>query len=373
MIVLSGDAPPHPATRRHVPSMTEDYSRVSETARAIEGFAWPRIAGFVERAEEAIADLPPERPFVVADYGAADGANSSRLFERVVARIRETDPARAIRLVYVDIADPAPFERFRATYTIANEEGVEARYVRSSFYGPVPALAGAVHLGYSSTALHWLDTSDVGDGLFRHPACIQPSQLPEAERAPFAERWRRDWRRFLVERSREMVPGGMLLLSTLTNLGGREWPASAAYDNLRDVCAALHSEGRISDGELQAIFVPSYFATPDEMRGILEEKSVRRHFTLRFRDAMTVPCAYFSRMGDGLETDARRRNLAETLARVVRAWSESSIRAGLSADHADLVDEVYDRLAERFCEAPAGLPYQYCLIELERVGARAWP
>ncbi len=158
-----------------------------------------------------------------------------------------------------------------------------------------------------------------------------------------------------------------MCLAALTSLGADHWPASAGYDNLRDVCLSLHREGRISEEELQAIFIPDYFATPDEMRDLIEEDAVSQHFSLQFFDAMTVPCAYFSRMHDTLEDSRERRRLADTLARVVRAWSESSVQVGLSSEHADLVDEIYSRLADRFFEAPRGLPYQSCLIELIRV------
>ena len=58
-------------------------------------------------------------------------------------------------------------------------------------------------------------------------------------------------------------------------------------------------------------------------------------------DAMTVPCAYLSRMHDRLESPRERRRLAETLARVVRAWSESSVRAGLGTGDPGLIDEIY--------------------------------
>ena len=100
------------------------------------------------------------------------------------------------------------------------------------------------------------------------------------------------------------------------------------------------------------------------MRGLLEEDAVSQHFSLQFFDAMTVPCAYFSRMHDALEDAGERRQMADTLARVVRAWSESSVQVGLSSEHAGLIDEMYSRLADRFFEEPRGLPYQYCLIEL---------
>ena len=366
---MPGTEPSDPAPRGYAPSMTSDYSRISATARAVDRSVEPRVATYIESIRETVAGMPPGRPFVIADYGAADGANSSRLFRGIVKQLRAINPALAVRLVYVDIADPAPFRRFWEGSALAETEKVEADYVQRSFYEPLPELAGQVQIGFSSTALHWLDTRQVDPSFFRHPRCIQPNQMPAPERARFAEKWRCDWRLFLRERSHDLADGGLLVLANLADLGGDRWPASGGYDRLRDACAALHREGRLTAEELAAIFVPDYFATPDEMRAVLEEDGVRQRFSLRSLEATTVPCAYCSQVFKGDDVRERRERAA-ALARVVRAWSESSVRVGLAA-HTDLVDEVYARLEDTFFERPAALPYQYCLIELQRAGATA--
>ena len=358
------DTPPAP--RRYAPSMTREYSRISETARAVGGFVLPRLLSHLESIRDAIAGMPAGTPFVIADYGAADGANSEPLFESVIGFIRAINPLVSIRLVYVDIADPAPFDRFWEGSRLAQMDNVRAEYIRRSFYEPSPELARRVQIGFSSTALHWLDTGAADADLFQHPTCIQANQLSGPEREQFVLRWRRDWRTFFHERSRELVAGGVLCLAALASFGDDRWPASAGYDNLRDLCRSLHREGRISEDELRAIFIPDYFATPDEMRDLIEEDSVRQHFALASFDAQSVPCAYFSRMQGALENPRERERLARSLSGVVRAWSESSIRVGLSPEHVGLADEIYDRLSGAFFETPAGLPYQYCLIELIR-------
>jgi hypothetical protein len=352
-----------------MPSMTGEYSRISDTARAVDLFVLPGVLSYLESTRQTIAGMPAGAPFVIADYGAADGANSSQLFESIVRHVRAVNPALEIRLLYIDLADPAPFDRFWERSPLSELHGVEAEYIQRSFYEPFPELADRVHIGYSSTALHWLDTTTADADLFRHPVCIQANQLSEPWSGRFAAKWRSDWRTFLTERSSDLVDGGLLFLASLTSLGGDRWPASAGYDYLRDICYALYKEGRLSKEERQAIFIPDYFATPDEMRDLVEEDAVRRHFSLKIFDAMTVPCAYFSRMYESLEDARDRRQLADSLAQVVRAWSESSVRAGLSPEHGDLLDEIYSRLAGRFFERPRGLPYQYCLIELVKADA----
>jgi hypothetical protein len=365
MIPVLPDKDAVPESRFYVPSMTRDYSQISDTAKAVEGFAEPRILSYLESMQTTLANIPDGTPFVIADYGAADGVNSSKLFEDIITFIRTMNPSLRIRLLYVDIADPAPFNQFREQSFLSELDNIEAEYIRRSFYESL-GTTGGIHIGFSSTSLHWLDTKTVPAGFFQHPTYIQANQLSGVDRRKFVEKWKSDWRIFFRERSNELVEGGLLFLANLTNLGGDRWPASAGYDNLRDICCSLYKEGRISREEMLAIFIPDYFATPAEMKNLVEEDAVRQSFSLKYMDTMTIPCAYFSRTCGSLEDAGQRRQLACSLARVVRAWSESSLRVGLSPDNTGLVDEIYARLEERFFEAPKGLPYQYCLMELAK-------
>lgn len=349
--------------QQYSPTMTKDYSRISDTARAVNEAVLPRIASYIERISPQIAAMNSNDAFVIADYGAADGVNSSELFERVISQIHEVNPALTIKLVYIDIADPASFETFWAASELAKLKHVEAQYIQRSFYQPFPELAGKLQIGFSSTALHWMDAKTAGPDYFKHPVCIQPNQLHEMERKRFAEKWKTDWQSFLLECSASLVNGGAMFFANLANLGGDLWPASAGYNNLSDICQELCEENKISCEELNAIFIPDYFATPEEMSKPVDEADLRC-FSINACDPLTVPCAYFGKVKDWLDNSEERSRLASTLARVVRAWSESSTRIGLDRDNKELIDEIYRRLEDRFYEKPEGLPYQYCLLEL---------
>lgn len=352
------------ASQQYSPTMTEDYSRISDTARAVNAEVLPRMASYIRCISPQIAALSADEAFVIVDYGAADGVNSSALFEAVICRIHEVNPALTIKLVYIDLADPANFDTFWATSALAKLKHVEAQYIQRSFYEPFPEITGKLQIGFSSTALHWLNAKTVGPDYFRHPLCIQPNQLPDAERRKFAEKWKADWRLFLQECRASLVKGGALFLANLANLGDDRWPASPGYNNLRDICQELYEEEKLSEEELNAIFIPGYFATPHEMSALLNEDDLRRCFAVNVVDPMTIPCAYFSKAQDKLEDPQERSALAATLAHVVRAWSESSMRMGLRADNKELIEDIYRQLRDKFYEKPEGLPYQYCLLEL---------
>jgi len=352
------------SSTQYSPTMTKDYSQISDTARMVDAEVLPRMASYIRRISPHIAAMSTDEVFVIADYGAADGVNSSELFEAVIRRIHEVNPMLTIKLVYIDLADPENFEAFWATSALAKIEHVECQYIQRSFYEPFPEITGKLRIGFSSTALHWMNAKTVGPDYFQHPLCIQPNQLPDSERREFAEKWKADWRSFLHECSTSLVEGGALFLANLTNLGDNLWPASPGYNNLRDICRELCEGEKISEAELNAIFIPDYFATPYEMSCLLDEDDLSRRYAVNACDSLTVPCAYFAKMQDKLDDLQERSRLADTLARVVRAWSESSMQIGLRADNKGLIEDIYRRLRDRFYEIPEGLPYQYCLLEL---------
>lgn len=353
------------SVQRYCPTMTEDYSRISDTARAVNAEMLPRMQAYLRRISPRIASMSSDDSFMIADFGAADGVNSSELFEKIVRQIREVNPLLAIKLVYIDLADPEGFMAFWEDSALSRLENVEGRYIRRSFYKPFPELWGKLQIGFSSTALHWMDAESAGPNYFRHHLCLQPNQLADSERARFAEKWKEDFRSFLRECSISLVDGGALFLANLADLGGDLWPASAGYNNLWDICRELFEEEKLSVAELDAIFIPDYFATAQEIAAaLLEDDDLSGCFDLKGCDPLTVPCAYFGRSQSRLNDPQERSILAATLARVVRAWSESSIQIGLNPNNKALVNEIYKRLEDKFCEKPVGLPYQYCLLEL---------
>jgi len=351
-------------SQQYSPTMTADYSRISDTARAVNAEVLPRMASYIKSISKQIAAMSTDEVFVIADYGSADGVNSSELFEEVIRLIREINPSLAIKLVYIDLADPANFQAFWATSVLAKLEHVEAQYIQRSFYDPFPEIEGKMWIGFSSTALHWMNAKTVVPEFFRHPLCIQPNQLPDHERRRFAEKWKADFKTFLQECGKSLVNGGALFLANLANLGESRWPASPGYNNLRDICQELYLEKKLSKAELEAIFIPDYFASPNEMSILLDEEELGGCFAVNAIDPLTVPCTYFSKVQEKLEDLQERTKLASTLAHVVRAWSESSMQIGLLPDNKELIEDIYRRLQDKFYEKPEGLPYQYCLLEL---------
>jgi hypothetical protein len=212
-----------------------------------------------------------------------------------------------------------------------------------------------------------MNTKNVSPSFFQHPENIQPNELSGPERHKFVEKWKTDWADFLLRRSDEVVKSGALFMMNLADFGNDEWPASAGYNYIRDICNEMCAEKLISPEELRDIFVPDYFATPREMQSVIAEPEITRRFQLEYFEPVTVPCAYFPQFQDRLKDPGAREELASKLAHEVRAWSESSIKTGLSTAHKEKIDEIYNRLQRKFYQLPKALPFQYCMIELRKI------
>ncbi|RPJ63890.1 MAG: hypothetical protein EHM12_01170 [Dehalococcoidia bacterium] len=352
---------------RYLPTMGQDYSSTSDTARDVNSRVGPLIEAYIDSIAPQISGMGPETPFVIADFGTNDGINSSPLMAAIIAHVRSINSALAFRLFYYDISTRDNFDKFWKGSQLAQVHGVEAEFIQRSYYESYPELEGKLNIGYSSTSVHWMNTKNVSAGFFQHPVNIQPNQLTGAERHKFVEKWEKDWEDFLLKRSDEVVKGGALFMVNLADFGNDEWPASAGYNYIRDICNEMCAEKLITPEELKAIFVPDYFATPQEMQSVIAAPGVKRYFRLEHFGPITVPCAYYPLFQDRLGDAKAREELGNKLAHEVQAWSESSIKTGLSSAHKEKIDEIYKRLENKFCRLPKALPFQYCMVELRKI------
>ena len=100
--------------------------------------------------------LLSEKPFVVADYGTAGGANSFPLFDAIIMHVHEVNPHKRIMFYLEDI----PENNFTITFK-AFEEKYKANPLvfcfgigRSFFEQVLPP--NMVDIGFSFNAVHWI-------------------------------------------------------------------------------------------------------------------------------------------------------------------------------------------------------------------------
>jgi len=131
--------------------------------------------------------------------------------------------------------------------------------VGRTLYGPLFP-DRRLHLGWSAITLHWLSSMPL-----TVPGRVYSNLLEDGPaRRGLAERSAADWRAFLVERSRELVDGGELVLT-----GGASFPdgksgAEGLFIMIQDVLAGMVDDAILRPGESDRIYYPTWNRTPVE-------------------------------------------------------------------------------------------------------------
>jgi SAM-dependent methyltransferase len=269
------------------------------------------IDGATPLVLDAIAAMPDSRgPFVFADMGTADGGTSRDLVERMVEAVRRRWPGREIALVYTD----QPRNDFNALvgtiHGAAPVDGVFPLFSATSFHRQILP-SGGLDLGFSATAMHWLSAKpcDISDH-------VQAVGASGAELAAFARQGNADWQAILLQRARELRPGGRLVLVNFCrDKEGRYLGRTGGVDMFgtfnRLWQEQLESE-TISESEYRAMTLPQYYKDLAEFTRPLTEAGDPVHKAgLRLERAETrvVPLP----LRRGIPPQGRRRRLRQGL------------------------------------------------------------
>ena len=190
---------------------------------------------------------------------AAPPATSS---QRVVETVRRRWPAREIALVYTD----QPRNDFNALvgtiHGAAPVDGVYPLFSATSFHRQILP-SGSLDLGFSATAMHWLSAKpcDISDH-------VQAVGASGAELAAFARQGNADWQTILLQRARELRPGGRLVLVNFCrDEEGRYLGRTGGVDmfgTFNLIWRELLESGTIGESEYRAMTLPQYYKTLGE-------------------------------------------------------------------------------------------------------------
>jgi hypothetical protein len=330
------------------------------------------IDGATPLVLDAIAAMPDSStPFVFADMGTADGGTSRDLVEHVVEVVRRRWPGREIALVYTD----QPRNDFNAL--IANihgqapVDGIYPLFSATSFHRQILP-SGGLDLGFSATAMHWLSAKpcDISDH-------VQAVGASGGELAAFARQGNADWQTILLQRARELRPGGRLVLVNFCrDEEGRYLGRTGGVDMFgtfnRLWQEQLESE-TISESEYRAMTLPQYYKDLAEFtRPLTEAENPVHKAGLRLERAETrvVPCPFaaeFRRKGDAAA-------FAKTYIPTLRSWTESTFFAGLDKarpveDRRRIIDGYYADYEQRVRQTPEGhgMDYVHAYLTIARV------
>lgn len=331
---------------------------------------------------EAVARMPrlaPGLPFVIADFGAADGGTSMDMMHRLVETIRKREPDREISIVYTDLPHNDFSTLFRLTQgLLGREAGTPLAQIPNvlvfgsgtSFYRQV-VNTGALSLGFSATAMHWLSGRPcmIADH-------VQAVGAAPAEREQFRAWAFRDWETILLARARELRSGGRLAFANFCiDEAGRYLGHTAGVD-MFDCFARhwrdLHAAGRIGEAEYVNATFPQFYKTPEEFAAPFRDPASpvsKAGLKLEHISTMTTPCPY----AEAFRVHGDAAAFAKAYVPTLRSWSETVFAGALdssrpAAERAAILDAFYGAYEADVARAPDGhrMDYVHCVMEISK-------
>lgn len=211
-----------------------------------------------EKAVRAAALDDSGRPVVIADYGSSQGKNSQAPIALAVGVLRSrlgTD--RPIVVYHID----QPWNDFNSLFEVLDadpdryvldQSNVFPAAVGKSFYEQVLP-AGSVDLAWSSYAAVWMSRVPA-----RVPDHFIAFRSTPATIAEFSRQAARDWEAFLTLRSRELRPGGRLVVVLPARDESGSTGFEALADQANDVLAEMVAQRRVRAEERERMALASY-------------------------------------------------------------------------------------------------------------------
>ena len=345
------------------------YSRATVGAKHVIDGATPLILSSLDTMS------PPDDGsiFTMSDMGCADAGTSMTMVGKVLKEVRRRAPSRPIQMVYTDLPGNDFGQVFRNVLGLGESasyfEEIDNLHVfasGTSFHRRILP-PGALHLGFSATASHYLSAKPA-----RIEDHVHMVGATGAERAAFTEQGRRDWESMLLHRACELAPGGRLALFNfgidedgryLGNTGGVNM-----FDAFNGLWAELRDEGSITPDEYVDTNFPQHYRTVEEFTRPLRDPDDPVHragLRLDHAETRVVRCPFAVHFEEHRDPARFAREYIPTL----RSWSESTFASGLSpdrppAERAAILDRFYERYEAKVREAPHGhaMDYVHCYL-----------
>jgi hypothetical protein len=343
------------------------YNRNSE----VQATAVMPVLPLLERAAREAALPPASEPIVIADYGSSEGRNSLPPMRLAIRELRRRDgQTRPISTIHTDQSGNDFSTLFKMLASdpdsyLRDDPNVFASAVGRSFYEQILPCQ-SVTLGWSSWAVNWLS---------RRVAPIPDHVIGTLSRdarvkAAFRRQAAADWRRFLTCRSRELRPGGRLVMVTLAQDETGHTGYESLFDQLYGALLDLAEARLITQRELRRMAVATFARSREEWCAPFAEDGQFAGLALeefQIFDAEDPLWADFVRHRDAGALAARR-------AALFRAFAFPSLATGLdggleSPRAGEFVARLEAAMASRLAAAPdQDMKPMGCML-LVKVGA----
>ncbi|CAF3791070.1 unnamed protein product [Rotaria socialis] len=160
---------------------------------------------FIQQAIDVLDLTSSSAPLIIADFGSSEGLNSMYAMKAIIEYLRHSkEENRSFLVVHNDLASNHWTKLFEL---VNNDSTYYGLACGQSFYEQcLPP--NSLSVGYSSTSIHWLSRKPCN--VSNHCSALF-SQQDEFD--SFKHQAHIDFSQFLEHRSRELVPGGVLILA----------------------------------------------------------------------------------------------------------------------------------------------------------------
>ncbi|KAK2171992.1 hypothetical protein NP493_1006g00035 [Ridgeia piscesae] len=347
------------------------FGDLSNSKQEVEDFAWPVVKGLLS----SIPFTTGHGPFVICDYGAADGISSISLMKNCIDWVQKTyGENQQVHIIYEDLPNNdfnsligvVEGWRYDVPGSLLDQKNVFVTCCGRTFYKQCLPDA-SVHLGISLLALMWSSVCpDVTSSEVFSVHFVKGSP----EHRVFEVQSARDWETFLLHRAKELVPGGRLAIQTVgretcpcTGPGSDVWCMTRS---MSDIWSDMMNEEYITEAEYLATIEPYYYHTEEALCAAFKDTSSPiRQSGLRLLAIEThnIKCLWRDRwMRSIKQDDAAAKKHALSFVQWIRTWSNRTFTTGLSSDRnseekENILDEMFSRLVDQVAIAPADRGY----------------
>jgi hypothetical protein len=285
---------------------------------------------FIEKAIDVLDIVPSSFPIIIADFGSSHGANSIYAMKIIIDYIKKLKQTNQSFLI---IHNDLPTNDWTSVFNILNDDKTYFGLANGHSFYEQCLPSNSLTIAYSSTSIHWLS---------RNPCNISNHCMPRfaqgTEFIAFKTQAKDDYAQFLENRSRELIQGGVLILTILSADEQGKTLTHNAINHLYK-CAELIP---LSKQELLDYTIPMYHRTYEEC--LNEELFERYSLQLIKSDFHTVKSKFDQ------EFQEEKITIDEFLQMHIgyqRSWSESILRQALEMSKSHSKQEI-DQLLDRF-------------------------
>jgi len=331
-------------------------------------------------------------PFVICDFGTADGGTSMKLLDHIIGKIRKKHPKQEVLVQYEDQPNndyKSLFFHMQGINQVTDLYGESITPYLSKYNDVFVTCCGtsyfkqcfpssSVHFGMCVTAMHWLSQLP----------CYVPNGIHHTQAVPgspeflqFQSQAEKDWTSILVNRGKELCIGGRFVVVNLcTDENGFYLGNTAVKYNMftvfNEIWSSMRDEEIITADEYFHTTMCNYYRNDEEVRRPFNDSNSEVHkmgLRLVSLKSQITPCPYYAYWNSSKCT-LTPEEYSKLYVGTLRCWSNSTFLSALSTERSvkereGIVDQVYEKYCHRVADEPGkfAMDYVHHYIVIEKV------